>query len=111
LAAERRYPFQAEDAPCEKGVVPPPIEFMPGGLLSKTTAPLVVRRGRPGAWQTQVLRCIDQCRLAPPRADEAVVVSAPGAAWAGISRIGPRLRATLAGPIRGGVRHFRSLIK
>lgn len=111
LATERRYPFSADDVPCQKGQVAPPIQLGGGALISKTSTPLIVRRGRPGAWHTRTLICRDRCPLPAPAPDEAVVISAANTPWAGVSQIGVSLRAALAGRIRAGARSFPSRTK
>lgn len=115
LAEERRYPFAADDAVCEKGRVPAPIELsVQDGrvwLSSKSLDSLMIRRGEPGAWKARALTCAVRCDLGPAEADVAVVVSGPGQAWAGASWIGAAFRARLAGPIRHEARAFAPLIR
>ena len=110
LAAERDYPFEAGDAPCEKGRVAPPLVIVTRAdrllLMSKTDLPLIVRRGRPGAWKRHALVCAGACDLGPADASIAVVVSAPSQAWAGVSWMGAALRAALVGPRVHGARQF-----
>lgn len=110
LAAERQYPFDAADAPCEKGHVAPPlaIHVQAGRLIlhSKTDRELTVRRGRPGAWKRRPVMCRGACDLGAADASVAVVVSAPDQAWAGVSWMGAALRETLAGPRVHGARQF-----
>lgn len=111
LATERRYPFSADDAVCEKGHVAAPLTIAARDgrlwLTAKTTLPLVIRRGAPGAWKQHVLTCADQCDLGAADPRVAVVVSAPAQPWPGVSWLGDGLRARLAGPVRHGVRVSR----
>lgn len=108
LAEDRRYPFAADDAVCEKGRVPAPLELrvVDGRLwlLAKTDLPLTVRRGAPGAWKTTRQTCRGGCDLGLADPQVAVVISAPAQPWAGVSWLGAALRHRLAGPTRHGVR-------
>lgn len=110
LADERAYPFEAADAPCEKGHVAPPlaIKVHAGRVIlhSKTDLALRVRRGRPGAWKRHPIVCSDVCDLGPADPTIAVVVSAPNQAWAGVSWLGSALRQSLVGPRVHDVRQF-----